>query len=144
VGTNATEAAYRWSAGGMTFSAIPSVCLCGRLLVRRGRRRRDQRLEPPRAREALAPVREPHVLDAHFAARSRRMDELAVADVDADMRERAFQRVEEHQVPRPQLVAAHADQPRRAGLLVNPPRQHEPETGLHDVAREAAAVEAAF
>src|SRR5437773_531350 len=96
-GTNGTVAAYRWSASGMTFSAIPSFCLSGRLPVHRGRHRPDQRFEPACARETGSPVRMAHVLDTHLAARARRMDEPAVADVDADVREGALQRVEEHE-----------------------------------------------
>ena len=50
-----------------------------------------------------------------LAADARRVDELAVADVDADVREGATQGVEEHQGTGLQLVALDLDQAGRGG-----------------------------
>jgi hypothetical protein len=71
------------------------------------------------------------------------MDEAVVADVDADVREGAPQGIEEDQVAGPQLVPADGDEARRGGLVVDLARQDQPEARLEDMAREAAAVEAA-
>ena len=75
-------------------------------------------------------------------AGARRVDEVAVADIDADVREAPPQRVEEDEVAGLQLVALDGDEAGRCGLLVGAPRQHHAEARLEDVAREAAAVEA--
>jgi hypothetical protein len=77
------------------------------------------------------------------AAGARRVDELAVADVDAHVREGAAHGVEEHQVTGLEFVArCHRSAGRPRGLLVGAARQHQAEAVLEDVAREAAAVEA--
>src|SRR5512147_1592253 len=110
--------------------------------LRRGDRRGPQRLGAARAGEAFGPVALAHVLDADAAAGARRMDELAVADVDADVREGPAQRVEEDQVARREFVALDGDEAGRVRLLVDAAGQHEAEAGFEDVAREAAAVEA--
>ena len=72
------------------------------------------------------------------------MDELVVADVDADVGEGALHGVEEHQVARLQLAAADLQQAGGVGLLVRPARQHHADTQLEDVPGEAAAIEAAL
>jgi hypothetical protein len=72
------------------------------------------------------------------------VDELALADVDAHVREGALEGVEEHQVARFQLVALHLQQARRMRLLVGAARQHQAQAAVEHVAREAAAVEAGF
>src|SRR5437879_89281 len=75
------------------------------------------RIDAPRTGETARPVHEPHVFDPHLAAGAWRMDELAVADVDADVREGPLQGVEEHQVAGPELRARDADEAARARLL---------------------------
>ena len=90
----------------------------------------------------MVPVGLPHVLDAHVRAGAGRVDELAVADVDADVRERAPEGVEEDEIPGTQFLASDTHQPRVVGLIVDPARQDEAEADLEDVAREAAAIKA--
>ncbi len=75
-------------------------------------------------------------------ARARRMDEAVVADVDADVRERPLQGVEEDEVAGRSSSRLTVDQAGRRRLLVGAARQHQAEAHLEDVAREAAAVEA--
>src|SRR5947207_4229152 len=71
-----------------------------------GNRRSDRRLDrgggldAPCAGESPGPVGEAHVLGANALARSRRVDEAVVADVDADVRERSLQCIEEDEVAR--------------------------------------------
>src|SRR5512133_3723328 len=48
--------------------------------------------------EALLPVAQVHAFDADRAAGGRGVDELVVAEIDADVRETAAQRVVKHQV----------------------------------------------
>src|SRR5574340_1605624 len=62
-----------------------------------GQRQRPQ-VDPACAGEATRPVALAQVVDAHFLARARRVDELVVADVDPHVREGAAHGVEEHQV----------------------------------------------
>lgn len=58
-----------------------------------------------RAVIALDPVALAHVLDPDFTTSARRMDEMIVAEIDANVREGAAHRVEKHEVARFQLVA---------------------------------------
>ncbi len=90
------------------------------------------------------PIGDVDVLDAHRLAGARRMDELAVAQVDAHVREGAAHRVEEHEVARLQVLLVDLGEFGRVGLLVGAHRQHAAKTVLEDVAREARAVEAGF
>ena len=55
-------------------------------------------LNPSCAIETFLPIGFAHVVDTHGFARSRGVNEFAVANVDADMAEGAFHGVEEHQV----------------------------------------------
>ena len=75
-------------------------------------------------------------------ARARRVDELVVAQVDADVRERAAHRVEEYEVARLQLGFFH----RLAGAadIARGARQVEAQALAKQVAHEAGAVEAGF
>jgi hypothetical protein len=68
------------------------------------------------------------------------MNELAISDVNADVRKRASQRIEEHQVAGLELIAFNLDQALRVGLLVDTARQPLTEAELEDVTREAAAI----
>ena len=152
-GRNARHRARRsaWSASGMTFAAIAAIVPRAGRAQRARRRHRCVGATRPvarhgaasaparrgaaavgvpavgaaRAGEALRPVARSHAFDAHLAAGARRVDELAVADVDADVREGALQRVEEHQVARLQLVALDRRSRRAVRLLVDAARQHE-------------------
>ena len=57
-------------------------------------------VQAPRGDEPLRPVVCAEALDAHDALRARRVDELVVADDDADVRRAARGGLEEHQVAR--------------------------------------------
>ena len=87
--------------------------------------------------EALGPVVDPHVLDTHLAPGTRRMNELAVADIDADVGERSADGVEEHQIARLEFILADTEQSRCTCLLVGAPWQYQADAVLEDVAREA-------
>jgi hypothetical protein len=67
------------------------------------------------------------------------VDELVVADVDPDVRERAPQRVEEHQVAG--LQFGRRDRRADAADLLAPARQRQAECVAVDQAHQAAAVE---
>jgi hypothetical protein len=73
--------------------------------------------------EAGLPVRFPHVLDPDLRAGAGRMDELAIADIDADMAERAPHGVEEHQITR--LEVGPVDGLGGRGLFVGTPGQNQ-------------------
>src|SRR6478672_7977008 len=101
----------------MIFSAMPGIvplasggrprgrkgllAACGGALRRLEclRRRRGAR-QAPGAVVALRPVSKAHVLGADAGAGARRVDEPVRADVDADVRERPLERVEEDEVAR--------------------------------------------
>ncbi len=95
-----------------------------------------------RAVEAACPVAAVHVLDADLGARARRMDELAFADVDADMAEGAAHGVEEHEVAGLELAAV--DLFGGGGLFFGAAREHVAHGLVVHRADEAAAVEAGF
>src|SRR6202012_2457406 len=98
-----------------------------------------RRLDPPRTGKALFPVAVIHVVDTDRAARGGRMHELVVADIDADMRERAAHGVEEHQIAR--LEVADATLFTDAAHFLGAARQRHTERVLEDVADKAAAIE---
>ena len=67
------------------------------------------------------------------------MHELVVADIDADVRERAAHRIEEHQIAR--LQVAHANLLAHPAHFLGAARQRHTERVLEHVAHEAAAIE---
>src|SRR6185295_13382628 len=97
----------------------------------------------PRAVEAVAPIRGSQALDPDARPWARRMHELAVAEIDPDVRVRAIARVVEHQVAGLQLAQLRdrrADLAQRFGAR----RQQQAPRALEHVRDEAAAVEAGF
>ena len=98
--------------------------------------------EGARRFEALGVVAVAQVVDAHLAILRWGVDEAPVADVDADMRKRAVERVEKDQIARAQFIARDgaavardvggaALDPQAGGLAV-------------DVTDHAAAIEPGF
>src|ERR1700731_3531069 len=101
---------------------------------------RVRNFQPPRSAKALFPIAGIHLVDPYRAAGRRRMHELIVADVNTDMRDRAANRVEKHQIAR--LEVAGGD------LLADPAhfrgatRQVHTQSVLEHIAYETAAIEA--
>ncbi len=56
--------------------------------------------DPPGTIEAFAPVGFSHVFHPDFASGARRVDELTLPNIDADMAEGPSHGVEKHQIPR--------------------------------------------
>src|SRR5579884_1257787 len=66
-----------------------------------------QRLGPARAGESARPVARIQSIHPHPLAARRRMDEAAVAEVDADVRYALAAGVEEHEIPHLQFAPRH-------------------------------------
>src|SRR5574343_443789 len=113
----------------------------GRALPQQSRPRptKDSVEESAGSLEALRVVAVGQAVDADAAVGRWRMDEARVADVDADVRQRAIQRVEENQVAGPQLVADN--RPAVAGDVGGAAGHLDAGCPAVDVADHAAAVE---
>src|SRR5262249_45973053 len=98
-----------------------------------------QRVGTARAGEALRPVGAVEMIDAHALAARRRMDEKAVVEIDADVRDALAVRVEEHEIAHPERIAV--DLAARTELAGRIARQVRAERLLEHVLDEAAAVE---
>src|SRR2546421_11360238 len=99
-----------------------------------------RRIESARAAEAGAPVRVVDTLDAHALTAPRRVHEVAVAEIDADVRERSVARVVEHEVAGLQLGALY--RAAQMALRGRAARQLDAPGALIDMGHEAAAIEA--
>src|SRR5207342_1160902 len=93
-------------------------------------------------RVVVAPVRAVQPVQAHRSAGARRVDEAALADIDADVADAAFT-AEEHQVGRHQSILGDAGSLER-GQFARGAGQSQVEHVEIDVVDQPAAVEPAF
>src|SRR5574343_2046775 len=106
-----SRSATTCSSGRLIFWAFRATTWmsCNRALPQQSRPRptKDSVEESARSLEALRVVAVVQAVDADTAVSRWRVNEARVADVDADVRQRAIQRIEEDQVAGSQLVAGN-------------------------------------
>src|SRR5574343_1649944 len=138
-----SRSATTCSSGRLIFWAFRATTWmsCDRALPQQSRPRptKDSVEESAGSLEALRLVAIAQAVDAHAAVGRWRVDEARVGDVDADVRQRAIQRVEENQVAGPQLVAGN--RPAVAGDVGGAAGHLDAGCPAVDVADHAAAIQ---